>query len=88
MSPEREAADIDFAAGVKARKLCFREEPERQSEFWGGVSRRSFSEVRRRNVPNKVRKGVEYHDASLRWEARGWVEEAESEDGKNKRKEE
>lgn len=88
MSAKGDDADIDFAAKVKARKLHFREEPERNTTFWGDISQGSFTEVQRRNLPKKVRKGVEYRDASLRWEARGWVAEEESGSGENKRKEE
>lgn len=82
----REDADIAITAGAKARKLRFEEEPETQTSFRGDASGRSFSKSQRRNLPEKVRKGVEYHDASIRWEARGWVAEGKGNSGEQSAK--
>lgn len=80
-----EDADVSLSAGAKVRKLRFKEKPETQTRFRGDVSKRSYSESQRRNLPDEVRKGVEYRDASIRREARGWVAEAESGDEESPR---
>lgn len=89
MSRERagsEDADVSITAGAKARRLRFGEEPETQTRFRGDASGRSFSESQRRNLPEKVRKGVEYREASIRWEASGWVAEGEENSGEQSAK--
>ena len=89
MSTERDPrkdADVDLSAGAKVRKVRFEKEPEAQTTFRGDVSRRSFSKSQRHNLPKKVRKGVEYRDASIRWEARGWLEEEEENFGEKSAK--
>ena len=86
MSGERgkdESPDVSLSAGLKARKVRFDKEPEMHTAFRGDVSRRSYSESQRHNLPEKVQKGVEYHDASIRWKALGWVAEGERPRRKN-----
>ena len=78
-----ESADVSISAGANVRKLRFREEPETRTRFRGDVSERSYSESQRHNLPDKVQKGVEYRDASIRWKALGWVAEGESGDEEN-----
>ena len=57
---------IDFSASVKARELRFEEEPQTGVRFWGHPERNSASVNERKNLPEKVRQGVTYHDVSVR----------------------
>src|SRR5215204_1922247 len=58
--------DIDFSASVKARELHFEEEPQTEVRFWGHPERNSVSVNERKNLPEKVRQGVTYHNISVR----------------------
>ena len=58
--------DIDFSASVKARELRFEEEPQTEVRFWGHPERNSVSVNERKNLPEKVRQGVTYHNISVR----------------------
>ena len=58
--------DIDFSASVKARELRFEEEPQTKVRFWGHPERNSVSVNERKNLPEKVRQGVTYHEVSVR----------------------
>jgi pyruvate/2-oxoglutarate dehydrogenase complex dihydrolipoamide acyltransferase (E2) component len=58
--------DIDFSANVKARELRFEEEPQTEVRFWGHPERNSVSVNERKNLPEKVRQGVTYHEVSVR----------------------
>ena len=58
--------DIDFSANVKARELRFEEEPQTEVRFWGHPERNSVSVNERKNLPEKVRQGVTYHNISVR----------------------
>ena len=58
--------DIDFSASVKARELHFEEEPQTEVRFWGHPERNSVSLNERKNLPEKVRQGVTYHEVSVR----------------------
>ena len=58
--------DIDFSASVKARELHFEEEPQTEVRFWGHPERNSVSVNERKNLPEKVRQGVTYHEVSVR----------------------
>ena len=58
--------DIDFSANVKARELHFEEEPQTEVRFWGHPERNSVSVNERKNLPEKVRQGVTYHNISVR----------------------
>ena len=58
--------DIDFSASVKARELHFEEEPQTEVRFWGHPERNSVSVNERKNLPEKIRQGVTYHDISVR----------------------
>jgi pyruvate/2-oxoglutarate dehydrogenase complex dihydrolipoamide acyltransferase (E2) component len=51
---------------VKARELRFEEEPQTGVRFWGHPERNSASVNERKNLPEKVRQGVTYHDVSVR----------------------
>jgi pyruvate/2-oxoglutarate dehydrogenase complex dihydrolipoamide acyltransferase (E2) component len=57
--------DIDFSANVKARELRFEEEPQTKVRFWGHPERNSVSVNERKNLPEKVRQGVTYHNVSV-----------------------
>ena len=59
-------SDIDFSASVKARELHFEEEPQTEVRFWGHPERNSVSVNERKNLPEKVRQGVTYHNISVR----------------------
>ena len=58
--------DIDFSASVKARELRFEEEPQTEVRFRGHPERNSVSVNERKNLPEKIRQGVTYHDISVR----------------------
>lgn len=58
--------DIDFSASVKARELRFEEEPQTEVRFRGHPERNSVSVNERKNLPEKVRQGVTYHNISVR----------------------
>ena len=58
--------DIDFSASVKARELRFEEEPQTEVRFPGHPERNSVSVNERKNLPEKVRQGVTYHNISVR----------------------
>jgi pyruvate/2-oxoglutarate dehydrogenase complex dihydrolipoamide acyltransferase (E2) component len=58
--------DIDFSASVKARELHFEEEPQTEVRFWGHPERNSVSVNERKNLPEKVRQGVTYHNIIVR----------------------
>jgi pyruvate/2-oxoglutarate dehydrogenase complex dihydrolipoamide acyltransferase (E2) component len=58
--------DIDFSASVKARELRFEEEPQTEVRFRGHAERNSVSVNERKNLPEKVRQGVTYHNISVR----------------------
>jgi pyruvate/2-oxoglutarate dehydrogenase complex dihydrolipoamide acyltransferase (E2) component len=58
--------DIDFSASVKARELHCEEEPQTEVRFRGHPERNSVSVNERKNLPEKVRQGVTYHNISVR----------------------
>jgi pyruvate/2-oxoglutarate dehydrogenase complex dihydrolipoamide acyltransferase (E2) component len=58
--------DIDFSASVKARELRFEEEPQTEARFRGHPERNSVSVNERKNLPEKVRQCVTYHNISVR----------------------
>jgi hypothetical protein len=61
-----ETPDIDFTATVQARELRFDEVPETQVRFWGRPKRASLSATERKNLPEEVRRDVEYRNISIR----------------------
>jgi hypothetical protein len=61
-----ESPDIEFTADVKAREMRFDEVPETEVQFWGRPERASVSETERKNMPEKVRRGVTYRNFSVR----------------------
>lgn len=69
--------DLELGASASARELRFEEVPETESRFRGDVSRRSYSDSRRRNLPDEVQSDVEYRDAGIEWRVAGWIETAE-----------
>ncbi len=58
--------DIDLTATVKARELCFDEVPDTEVRFWGHPERNTVSGTERKNLPEKVQRGVTYRNASVR----------------------
>jgi pyruvate/2-oxoglutarate dehydrogenase complex dihydrolipoamide acyltransferase (E2) component len=58
--------DIDFSANVRARELRFEEKPQTEVRFWGHPEHNSVSVNERKNLPEKVRQGVAYHNVSVR----------------------
>jgi hypothetical protein len=61
-----ENPDIEFNANVRAREMCFDEVPETEVRFRGRPERASVSYTERDNLPEEVRRGVTYHDFSVR----------------------
>jgi hypothetical protein len=61
-----DAPDIDFAANVRVRELCFDEVPETEVRFRGHPERASVSGAERKNLPDEVRRGVTYRNFSVR----------------------
>ena len=57
---------IDFTADVKAHELRFDEVPETEVRFWGHPKHGSVSVTERKNLPEEVRRGVEYRNISVR----------------------
>lgn len=61
-----ETPDIEFTANVQARELRFEKVPETQVRFRGFPERASVSGTERKNLPEKVRRGVTYRDVRVR----------------------
>lgn len=82
-------ADLELSARASVRSLRFERVPETETRFLGDVSRRSFSRSRRRNLPEKVQRDVEYHDVRVEWRVSGWIEDENLDHhlGKERRKE-
>jgi hypothetical protein len=66
-------ADLGFSARVSVQSLQFEKVPETGARFRGNVSRYSFSESSRSNLPEEPSGGVEYRNASIEWRASGWT---------------
>jgi hypothetical protein len=62
-----ENPEIDLTANVKAHRLRFDEVPKTKVRFWGHPERNTVSDTRRKNLPEKVRRGVTYSDVNVRW---------------------
>ena len=62
-----ENPEIDLTANVKAHRLRFDEVPKTKVRFWGHPERNTVSDTRRKNLPEKVRRGVTYSDVRVRW---------------------
>ena len=63
---EPENPDIDFIANLKARELRFDKVPETKVRFRGDIELDCVSGTERKNLPEEVRRGVTYHDVSVR----------------------
>lgn len=61
-----ETPNIEFTANVQARELRFEKVPETEVRFWGSPERASVSGTERKNLPEKVRRGVTYPDVRVR----------------------
>lgn len=61
-----ETPDIDFTANVQARELRFENVPETEVRFRGFPERASVSGTERKNLPEKVGRGVVYRDVRVR----------------------
>ncbi len=59
-------ADIELTAKVKTRELYFEEVPETEVRFTGHPERESVSGTERENLPERVRPGIMYRNASVR----------------------
>jgi hypothetical protein len=77
---EERNADLELTARAEMRELRFEKVPETETRFRGGLSRRSSSGSRRRNLPDEVQSGVEYGEAAIEWRASGYIEDSESPD--------
>jgi hypothetical protein len=61
----QEARDIEFAATVKAAQLRFREVPRIEIHFSGTPDYESSTVNRRRNLPDRVSKDIDYRDVRV-----------------------
>ena len=61
-----ETPDIEFTADIKGREMRFDEVPETEVQFRGRPERASVSGTERKNLPEEVRRGVEYRNFSVR----------------------
>jgi hypothetical protein len=81
--PDRRAqADVEIGASVRAKRLRFHARPHADVELHGGVTERGRHSLlvteegsERRNLPDEVEPGVTYRDISIRWHARGRLED-------------
>lgn len=60
-----ETPDMEFTANVQARELRFEKVPETGVRFRGFPERASVSGTERKNLPEKVRRGVTYRDVRV-----------------------
>lgn len=84
--------DIEIGASVKAKRLRFHEQPRTDVEVHGEVvepDRREQVETtsgsERRNLPDEVEPGKDYHDVSVGWRAAAEIEEGERPPSKQRR---
>ena len=59
--------DIAFNAEVRMRKLYFEEVPDPEVRFRGNTMRNSVWKSSRENLPDRVREGVVYRNARIRF---------------------
>lgn len=77
---EERNADLELTARAEVRELRFEKVPETETRFRGGLSRRSSSESRRRNLPDEMQSGIEYGEAAIEWRVVGYIEDSEGPD--------
>lgn len=88
-NPDRvEDADVEIGAGVKAKRLRFREKPKTQVELHGELHEpegdgelETASGSERQNLPDEVEPGVTYRDVRVRWRAAARLGESGSSEG-------
>ncbi len=70
---EDEPADVEVFTGVRMKSLRFGVVPETRVWFSGEPAERSNSKTEREGLPEEVEPGVEYREATVRWQARARV---------------
>ena len=61
----QDAPDIEFAATVESKNLRFREVPRTEIHFSGTPNYESSTVKRRRNLPDRVSKDINYHHVQI-----------------------
>ena len=65
-SPKGRTPDISLTAWAKVQRLHFDRVPDTGTRFWGQQERKTESGTVRENLPEKVERGVVYHDVRIR----------------------